>query len=314
MLAIEIRDLHKRYGSRSVIEGLSLQVERGQIYGLLGPNGSGKTTTLSCALGLMRPTSGSCTVLGEPSKRLHRMAGRLGVVFDTAIALPGLTAKQNLAYVRRLLGHGRGRRAQEVLELVGLEHMGSSRARALSLGQRKRLAIAGALLGDPQLLVLDEPLSGLDTLGVRGMLSLFRRLSEEGVTLLLSSHRLHEMESVVTHAGILLGGTIVRAGALPELMDAGRGLHRLDVDDLERSAACIAALPGLELLGKTHSPAGHWELDVALAEFSIGELNRALVEAGVLVTRIDSRSESLQSVFERLVDAHTAENAQELSA
>lgn len=307
MLAIEIDDLHKRYGSRRVVKGLSLAVERGWIYGLLGPNGSGKTTTLSCALGLLRPSSGIARVLGEPAAKLHRLKGRLGVVFDSAIVLPGLTALQNLAYLRKLLGHGRGRSSEEVLEMVGLTEMARARARALSLGQRRRLAIAGALLGDAELLVLDEPLSGLDTMGVRSMLRVFARLRDEGLTLVLSSHRLHEMQTVISHAGILFDGRIERGGSLAELIGQGRERYSLLVSDGERARERVVRVEGAQLEESAAAGDGRSRIVVRTTGVEIARLNRLLIEAGCEVSAIEPRVETLQSVFEGIVDAHDDE-------
>jgi ABC-2 type transport system ATP-binding protein len=302
--ALELRGLTRRYGARTVVEGLDLEVPTGSIFGLLGPNGSGKTTTLSCALGLLAPSAGEARVLGEPASRIHRLQGRLGVVFDAAIALPALTVSQNLEYVRRLLGHRRGRGDSEVLEAVGLADRARQRAGSLSLGQQKRLAIAAALLGEPELVVLDEPLSGLDTLGVRRMLRLFRRLNGEGLTILLSSHRLHEMETVVTHAGILLDGGIARVGTLDELLERGSGRHRFTVGDPEAAARVLAGVPGVE---EVRALGEEGRLEVRLTDIGVAEVNRRLVETGVEVHASEPVRRSLQGVFERLVDEREAE-------
>lgn len=302
-LAIEVRDLVKSYGSRRVVDGLTLEVEQGSIYGLLGPNGSGKTTTLSCALGLLRPTSGKSTVLGEPAERIHRLQGKLSVVFDTAIALSGLTATQNLEYIRHLLGHRRGRSNGEVLEAVGLEDFAKAKVRSLSLGQAKRLAIAGALLGEPELLVLDEPLSGLDTMGVRRMLRLFRELCSGGMTLLLSSHRLIEMQSVVSHAGILYGGKIVKHGPLEAVLGGGEGNFSLEVDRGKKALELLQKLEGVHCEVE-RMDAELMRLRVKTSSMPIAKLNQRLVKAGIQVSAIESQAHSLQSVFESIVDVH----------
>lgn len=301
MAVFEINDLHKRYGAREVVRGLSLSVERGEVYGLLGPNGSGKTTTLSCALGLLRPTRGGATVLGEPANRLARTRGRLGVVFDSAIALPALTARQNLAYVRKILGHDRGRDAAEVLRLVELEEYAHQRVRALSLGQQKRLAIAGALLGEPQLIVLDEPLSGLDTMAVRGMLRLFDELRGEGLTLVLSSHRLHEMQTVITHAGILFEGRIARGGALDELLGRGAGHYSLGLAPAGEARALLEAREGVTL-ERAEERGGRLDALVTLDGLAPERLARELVERGVDLFHLEEHVATLQSVFEGIVD------------
>jgi ABC-2 type transport system ATP-binding protein len=302
MAAIEIEGLRKSYGRQEVVRGLSLRVEEGSVYGLVGPNGSGKTTTLSCVLGLMRPTSGSVRVLGETPGRLHRLGGRLAVVFDTAIAAPQLSVRQNLRYLARL-NRGRDLRDEdELMSAVDLTKLASARAGSLSLGQRKRLAIAGALLARPELLVLDEPLSGLDTLGVRQCLRLFRKLAEEGVTLLLSSHRLHEMQEVVTHAGVLLGGELRVNGPIDEVLGRARGCYRVQAEPLDRAREIAQNTDGVEILA---SEAAH-ELRLRIEGDAGTRLSRALVEGGCELAGLTREEESLQTVFEGLVDEHVA--------
>lgn len=304
MNAIEIRGLRKRWGRQEVVRDVSLTVEAGQVYGLVGPNGSGKTTTLSCALGLLQPSAGTCAVLGVPSQRLHRTAGRVGVVFDTPTLVESLDCRGNLTYARRTLGHEGGRALDEALELVGLAQLAGRRASKLSLGQKRRLAIARALLGSPELLVLDEPLSGLDTVGVRAMLRLFERLAAEGMTLLLSSHRLHEMERVVSHVGILLDGRLVAGGALDEVLGTDRDACRVVVRPHERALDVLRA-SGLEVDAQDGS-GGPDELRVFLDGTPAAELNRRLVEAGCEVSALVPAGRSLQQVFEDLIDARDA--------
>jgi ABC-2 type transport system ATP-binding protein len=296
LTALEIRSLDKRFGRRQAVRDLSLTVASGSIYGLVGPNGSGKTTTLACTLGLMRPTSGTARVLGRAPHELHRLGGRLAVVFDSAIAIPHLRVRQNLEWLRRLAARTGGRGIDEALELVGLRDLADARARTLSLGQRKRLAIAGALLGEPELLVLDEPLSGLDALSVRRMLRLFRRLRDAGTTLVLSSHRLPEMQRVVTHVGILLAGRLERSGTLDEVLGRGRGRYRVR---LAAPGPVAEALAGLAEV----SPEDDRTFVVGVAEDRLPRVHRALVEAGCELRTIEDAGASLQAVFEQLVDA-----------
>ncbi|MCA8979470.1 MAG: ABC transporter ATP-binding protein [Planctomycetes bacterium] len=305
MAAIEIEGLRKSYGRLEVVRGLSLRVEQGSVYGLVGPNGSGKTTTLSCVLGLMRPTSGSVRVLGETPGRLHRLGGRLAVVFDTAIAAPQLSVRQNLRYLARLNRGRELRDEDELLSLVGLTKLASARASSLSLGQRKRLAIAGALLARPELLVLDEPLSGLDTLGVRQCLRLFRSLADEGVTLLLSSHRLHEMQEIVTHAGVLLGGELRVNGPLDEVLGRARGRYRVEAQPLDRAREIAERTEGVDVLPTD----ARQELRLHVDGDAAARLSRALVEGGCELSVLAREEESLQTVFEGLVDEHFAAEA-----
>lgn len=310
MSVLELHSLTKRYGDTLAVEDLSFTVERGGIHGLLGPNGSGKTTALACALGLLRPSSGDARVLGVPAREIHRTAGRVGAVFDSASLVSGLTVRQNLAYAQRLLGHAGGRGPEEVLRLVGLEGLGARRVGELSLGQTKRVSVARALLGAPELLVLDEPLSALDTLGVRTMLTLVQRLAEEGMTLLVSSHRLREMEEVLTDVTILFRGRLVANGTLEELRGGDEERVRLDVSALSEAERVLAGMEGVEWEVLPPGPApqeGAASLRLALHGLSTGDVNRTLVEAGCTVTALVPERRDLSALFEELVGENEAE-------
>ena len=314
MDALQVQSLTRRFGRVVAVRELSFGVEQGEIYGLLGPNGSGKTTTLACALGLLRPSSGSATVLGHDARHIHRTRGRVGVVFDGTSLLGRLSARNNLEYARRLIGHRRGRSAQDVLQLVGLGEHARRAADKLSLGQKKRLAIARALLGDPELVVLDEPLSALDALGVRTMLALFRRLRDEGITLLLSSHRLHEMETVVTRAGVLAGGRLLREGTLDDLLETGKDTWRLRVAPPQRAVSLLQSWAETEVLDVRPletDAGGASELRLGLRQVPAEEVNRRLVEAGCAVSELTSERGSLHRLFERLVDESSRSDARE---
>lgn len=306
MAALEVMGLTKRYGRYLAVDDVSLTVERGQLFGLLGPNGSGKTTTLRCSLGLLAADRGRISLLGVPSRSLHRTDGRVAVVFDGPTLVPNLTCEQNLAYARRLLGHGGGRPAKEALELVGIPHLGSQRAGSLSLGQGRRLSIARALIGRPELLVLDEPLSGLDAVGVRSMLAMFSRLAGEGLTLVLSSHRLHELERIVSHVAVLLGGRVVTQGALHEVL-AGDG-QRLLVRTPRRddALAALADRHGLTCLADPVEP-DLLRIDGADSGEAIA---RALVGADVPIHALQPERRNLASLFDDLVDAHLREGGE----
>ncbi|GJM23484.1 MAG: multidrug ABC transporter ATP-binding protein [Planctomycetota bacterium] len=297
--ALRIDHLRKTYGETVAVDDISLSVQEGRIYGLVGPNGSGKTTTLSCALGLLRPDSGELRVLAQPPGRLAETKGALGVVFDDPVLLPGLSLRANLGYARRLLGHSGGRSDAEVLELVGMQGVPANRrAHGLSLGQGRRVAIARALLGKPRLLVLDEPLSGLDTVGVREMLRLFKRLRSEGITLLLSSHRLHELETIADDIAILLSGRVVREAPLPELL--GEQARRLELR-ASPPAQALAALEALQGIGSVVA-LNDDRLRVDLGTREPEELARALHEAGCALHALVPERSSLQAVFEALLD------------
>jgi ABC-2 type transport system ATP-binding protein len=300
-LALSVRALVKRYGAFAAADGVDLAVERGQAFGLLGPNGSGKTTVLSCALGLFRRTSGAAEVLGVSSDELWRLGGRLACVFDTPALLPGHTVAQNLAYQRRLRGtHGAGRGIDEAraLELVGLSSIASRRASGLSLGQKKRLSLAAALAGEPELIVLDEPLSGLDPMGVRDVLALLRELVERGITLVVSSHRLLEMQTLLTHLAVLHRGRVLHQGPLAALLGDDSTVH-VRVDDEARARAALSGIGDV-----ASAPGGG--LFVRSRAGDAPRVAKLLVEAGVGLESLAPQRRDLQAAFEAVVDAELA--------
>jgi len=302
MSVLEVSSLTKRYGSFVAVDDVSFAVERGSVFGLLGQNGSGKTTTISCALGLLRPTRGKARVLGEPARKIHRTQGRVGVVFDAPILVRGLTVRAQLSYSRRLFGHEGGRSLDDALARVGLDGLARRRVHQLSLGQQKRLAVATALAGDPELLVLDEPLSGLDPLGARDLLELFTALSREGLTIVVSSHRLNDIEPVLSHAAVVVRGRLAALGTLPELLGA-RGTQRVAVDDRAQARAVLRDLPGLGAIRDDGVDA----LLVEAGGQDSAALARALVQAGVGLRQLRPADRSLAALFESLADQARAD-------
>jgi ABC-2 type transport system ATP-binding protein len=258
-------------------------------------------------------------VLGVPSRRIHATAGRVAAVFDAVDLVPGLTARQNLRYAQILMGRGGRPRASsaaagrphrsldEVLELVGLARFADRRAGRLSLGQKRRLSIARALLGDPELLIFDEPLSGLDAVGVEQMLALFLQLRDEGRTLVLSSHRLHEMERIVSHVAIVAGGRLRRGGPLEQVLASAEGRVRLAAEPAGRAREVLAALPGVTVLSAAGGGGRADELVVAAPGVLPARLNRALVEAGCEVSALRPERASLAGLFATVVDGALAE-------
>jgi len=319
--ALAVRGLVKRYGTFAAADGVDLAVERGQAFGLLGPNGSGKTTVLSCALGLFRLTSGESHVLGVSSDEIWRLGGRLACVFDTPALLPGHTVAQNLAYQRRLRGPhgmeggagsgigfssavGAGRTIDEAraLELVGLASLASRRASGLSLGQKKRLSLAAALAGEPELIVLDEPLSGLDPMGVRDVLALLRELVARGITLVVSSHRLLEMQTLLTHLAVLHKGRVLHQGPLEALLGDDSTVH-VRVDDEARARSVLSGIGNV-----TSAPNGG--LFVRSKAGDAPRVAKLLVEAGVALESLAPQRRDLQAAFEAVVDAELARSGE----
>jgi ABC-2 type transport system ATP-binding protein len=298
-----IEHLSRSYGATRAVQDVSLSVRAGDVYGLLGPNGSGKTTTLACALGLLTPDSGRIEILGVPAAQIHHTLGRVAVVFDGATLVDGLSCRQNLQYARRLLGHDGGRSDEEALELTGIAALADRRASRLSLGQRRRLSIARALIGRPELLVLDEPLSALDTVGVTAMLALFRRLHDEGLTIVVSSHRLHEMQTVVSRVAILMGGRLVREASLEEILRGRSPRLTIRASPAPDAAALLQRLPGIERVERLPSD----ELVVLPGTLQPAAINAALVGGGCAVSALVPERVTLQSAFESLVDKDTVQ-------
>ena len=260
---IEIEGLRKVYrrlrGRPSVaLDGLDLAVPSGGVFGFLGPNGSGKTTTIRCLLGLVRPTAGGVSLLGRPvPEGLAGTMGRVGAIVEAPALFPTMTGRENLRLLAALDGIGR-RRVDDVLAEVGLEHRAGDAVKRYSLGMRQRLGLAAALLKDPELLVLDEPANGLDPAGIREIRVLLRRLGAEGRTVFVSSHLLSEVEQTCDSVAILRAGRCVAAGPVRQVLarrrpapgGRGRASGRGGPDGRPR---CRAPHPGP---GRLHRRAG----------------------------------------------------------
>jgi ABC-2 type transport system ATP-binding protein len=216
---IELAGLTKRYGAHVAVDDLTVTIQPGRVTGFLGPNGSGKTTTMRCVLGLARPTSGTATVLGRPYRELASPMRRVGALIDPRARHSGRTAYKHLlalAQSNRLPAA----RVDEVIELVGLESVADDRVRGFSLGMGQRLGIAAALLGEPDVLLLDEPVNGLDPEGIRWVRELLRGLADEGRTVLVSSHLMSEMEDTADHLVVLGRGRLLADVPMAELLGA----------------------------------------------------------------------------------------------
>ena len=218
--AISVRGLTKRFGDVTAVEDLSFTVEPGRVTGFLGPNGAGKSTTLRMILGLVSPTHGTASVLGMPYRCLDDPARTVGAVLETQSFNPLRSGRNHL----RVLAAAEGiadERVETVLELVDLSGARNRKAGKYSLGMRQRLALAGALLGDPRILILDEPANGLDPLGIRWLRQFLRRFAEQGNAVLVSSHQLGEMEQMADEAVVIHQGRLVRQASMAELTADG---------------------------------------------------------------------------------------------
>jgi ABC-2 type transport system ATP-binding protein len=303
--AIAARGLTKRYGEVAAVDGLDLAVERGELFGFLGPNGAGKTTTIRMALGLILPTEGEVDLLGERVRTDHAPLERVGALVEEPAFWKYLSGRRNLEYFARA-GAGRDGvrrrldRIEEVLETVGLGAAADKRVKAYSQGMRQRLGLGLALLGDPELLVLDEPTNGLDPTGMREMRLLLRRLADTGITIFVSSHLLAEVEAMCDRVGVMAQGRLVGDGA-PSALRGPADRVRVEVDDAARARGVAGAMTGVTVSdGPSEGPG---TLYVMFADgAAAAELNAALVGAGVAVSALAPHRDSLEDVFLELVE------------
>lgn len=302
--AIDTRNLSKRYGRLQAVDGLNLQVREGCIYGFLGPNGAGKSTTIRMLLGLIKPTSGFAYLLGKPAGRGPAAARRdVGALVEGPAFVDYLPARRNLQMLLSLTGGGRREDVPRALELVGLTARQKDRVRTYSHGMKQRLGIAGALLGRPRLVILDEPAQGLDPEGLVEVRDLLCRLRDEhGMTIFLSSHLLHEVQLICDDVGIIRQGRLIAAGPVGELLNRRPGDLQVQVDDPERARDVTTALPYVKQVDVT--PEG---LRVQADPNAAADVNAALVGAGLRVSALTPAASDLESVY---LDLVTGEEAQ----
>ncbi len=306
-LAIETNGLRKTYRSargRAVgVAGLDLRVPVGGVHGFLGPNGSGKTTTIRMLLGLVRPDRGSATIFGHPvPKRLPEVVGRVGAIVESPKFFPAFSARRNLGLLADAIGAPRSR-VEVVLDEVGLTGRTRDRYRTYSLGMKQRLAIAATLLKDPDLLIFDEPTNGLDPAGIREIRGTMRTLADQGKTVLVSSHILAEVEQIADTVSIVARGRLVASGRVADLLGSGPGARAVRVrvapDDVTIATSVLET--GGMLVRREH---GALLVDGAP---DAGAVNRALAERGVWAHELTPLQPDLESVFLGLTQAETTE-------
>ena len=294
---IDVRGLSKRYGNVLAVDDLSFRAEPGTITGFLGPNGAGKSTTLRSALGLVHPDSGGVTVLGVPYQRLDKPLHRVGAVLEASEVHPGRSGRNHLRILATAAGIPRSR-VDEVLGLVELSAAARRRVKGYSLGMRQRLGLASALLGDPEVLVLDEPANGLDPAGIRWLRDLLRSLAAEGRTVLLSSHVLAEVSQTVDRVVIIHRGKLVRQGSIAEVLAGAEGATRVRSPDANRLAALLAAR------GSTVTDLGEGALAVDAPPEQVGELAAA---NAVVLHELTVEQATLEEVFFELTGGETTQ-------
>jgi len=297
--AIQARGLVKRYGRITAVDDVDLTVSPGDVYGYLGPNGAGKTTTLRMMLGLIRPDAGTVKLFGrdplvEGVSALHGVAGFV----EAPRFYPYLTGRKNLELVAALDGDGAAERIDEALDIVELADRARDKVGGYSHGMRQRLGLAGALLRDPRLLILDEPATGLDPGGMRDMRLLIRRLADQGITVLLSSHLMAEVEELCDRVVIISSGRVRYEGALRDLIATTGGRYELRTIDDARAAQIANAQRGIgdvarDARGLTFA---------ADDERAAAALSIALGEAGVGIAALVPRTATLEELFFRMTE------------
>ncbi len=298
---IEVRGLVKRYGELTAVAGVDLTVNPGDVYGYLGPNGAGKTTSLRMMLGLITPTSGTVRLFGrDPIASVDALDGVAGFVEAPAF-YPYLSGQRNLELLAAFDGGDAKGRIPAALDAVDLTDRAGDRVGGYSHGMRQRLGIAAALLRDPKLLLLDEPATGLDPAGMRDMRLLIRRLADQGMTVLLSSHLLTEVEEVCNRVAIVRTGQIVYEGAIAELKRGAGATYKLATTDDQRALAVCRAQPGILDVRYLNE-----RISFTADEAAVAELSQALIEAGALIRAMAPETVTLEDLFFSLTEGDGA--------
>jgi ABC-2 type transport system ATP-binding protein len=293
-LVVETRGLTKRFGGRTAVDGVNLEVPRGVAFGYLGPNGAGKTTLIRMLLGLTAASAGEMKLLDLPVPRARAQAlARVGAIIEEPRFHGHLTGRENLEIVAAVRGGEAYLRIDDSLERVGLTPRARDRVKTYSLGMRQRLGIARCLLADPELLILDEPMNGLDPAGILEFRGFVRSFVEEGRTIVLSSHLLDEVEKTCDHVAIVDRGRVVVQGSIEELRSGGEPTVLIETRDPVATAGLLSTHQAV-----THVTAEGSAVHAVLADFAaVAELNRLLVGAGQDVLRLEPARASLEDRF-----------------
>ncbi|WP_139997164.1 ABC transporter ATP-binding protein [Paenibacillus paridis] len=290
-ITLSVQGLRKVIGKRTIIKDLSFELKRGEVFGFLGPNGAGKTTTIRMLVGLIKPTSGTIQICGlDIAKNFTRAMRHLGCIVENPELYPFLTGMENLRHFAVMISGITQARIDEVVQLVGMQERMNDKVSTYSLGMRQRLGIAQALLGKPDVLILDEPTNGLDPSGIREMRAFIRFLAEEeGLTVLVSSHLLHEIQLMCDRVAIISKGEIIRVDSVQQLLSSEERLvWRLLPHELGRAVLSEQTT----VLDETEET-----VTTTYAELLVGEWNRKLVDAGVSVLEMNRKLPALEDLF-----------------
>ena len=292
---LEINKLSKKYKDVLALDSLSLKVEKGTVFGLLGPNGSGKTTTLGILLGVLRQSTGSYSWFENGDAIENRL--RIGALLETPNFYPYLSAVRNLEIVAKIKKlNNPSERIDSVLKIVNLYQRKESNFKTYSLGMKQRLAIAAAILNDPEVLVLDEPTNGLDPQGIAEIRELIITISKEGKTIIIASHILDEIEKVCTHAAILKFGNLIRQGTIEEII-GGDNFVIIAANDMDLTKTAIDENPQIEISKTTET-----EITIKVSkEMTTEMINQYFFDKGIVLSKLKSHSESLEKQFLEII-------------
>ena len=298
MNIIETENLTKQYGTTTVVDNINLHVPKGKIYGLLGRNGAGKTTAMKMMLQLVYPTGGAIRLFGTDYKEhTHSLYGKIGSIIETPGFYSNLTGYENLKIIAKLRGQLSKHSVQEALRVVGLEKETRKVFADYSLGMKQRLGIAAAIMHEPELLILDEPINGLDPIGISEIRSFLSELSHrKGTTILISSHVLSEIEQIADIIGVMHEGRLIEEVNMAELHKRNRRYIEFDLSNVEIAAKILEnhyQIKDYSIQGNT----------IKIYDFThnSGEINKAFVENGLLVTKINTNEENLENYFSGLI-------------
>ena len=305
VLAVDVSHVTKRYGDVVAVNDVTLQVAQGSVYGVLGPNGAGKTTLLRMLFGLVRPDAGDLRLFGRTWQADgSRMLDGVGGFIESPKLYPYLSGRANLEVLARLDGLRDRSRIDEVLRVVDLHERQHDRLRTYSFGMRQRLGVAASLLRSPQLLVLDEPSNGLDPAGIRDMRALIERLAADGLTVLLSSHDLHEVEEICSNVTIMRSGNVLYHGSIEQLREkAPESGHRMRTTDNTAAREAAQSMDGVRVVDGDD--------DALLAygqQHDIDSYIRLLIAQGIDIRLLEPDRAPLESLFFLLTESETADS------
>ena len=293
-IVLSIQGLTKRYGSITAVDHLDLEVERGSVYGILGPNGSGKTTTLGVLLDVVRPNSGSFSWFGGLPDKIQRK--RIGAILEVPLFYPYLSGRQNLKLISEIKGLP-GNDIDQALESVGLGERKHSRFRTYSLGMKQRLAIGATLLGQPEVLILDEPTNGLDPRGIAEIREIILRIAAQGITIILASHILDEVQKTCTHVAVLEKGKKLFAGPVQQVLNESQWVE-LSADNMQ---GLQLALKNADFIENIQEEGDKYIIKLK-KPISQAELNRYFFNLGIVLSHLALRKQSLEKYFLELLD------------